>query len=277
MYDLLYDLVKAKNLLEANLVLKKIDDGLSKNEVNRSTFCKKLSQAIIQWTMVEKIDLLNKTKPKYHIYHSNKSIPPYLFSYGLTIGKVREMRKNIKDRIKDIDETIIEPSCVRLTVEDEEKILSVLSNKFPFLEIITASKTLDIININNTYRLYNSMCGISGDSASFVIYMYNMKDKAIAPEYVFLHELGHVLQFALTDSNLIVPDGFIEFNKSVLKKDLGQGNNGTVEIFADMFAISVMHGTDLCKFNPFSTPNEFNEACVKFFVKLTEKYSGTVE
>lgn len=253
MYDTIYDLVKSEDLLEANRLLKMIDNALTSQSITRSNFCRALSQAVIEWSAIGRYeDIFAGIRPEYHIYSASNAIPPYLASYGLALGKVRETRKNIRLLIADIDNTVIKPSGISMSLEDEEQVLSTLSNKFPFfLEIISANKTLNILNINNTHRLFNSMCGVSENAASFVVYMFNMKDCSIAPEYVFLHELGHVLQIALTGSDLLVPNEFIDFNNSLPKVNLEQGTYDAVEAFADTFAIAVMHGTSLCGFNPF--------------------------
>ena len=275
MYDTIYGLIEANDLLEANHLLKIIDNALANQSINRSAFCKALSKAIIEWSANSRFeDITTGTRPKYHIFPASNSVPHYLASFGLSLSSVQEMRKNIKHLIADIDETITGPSGICLSIKDEEKVLSTLSNKFPFWEIVSANKTLDILNINNTHRSFNSLCGASGDASSFIVYMFNMKDSSVIPEYVFLHELGHVLQISLTGSDKLVPTEFIEFNK-LIKVILEQGTYESAEVFADTFAIAVMRGTDLCKFNPFPFPDELNKTFEEFYAKLFERYRGT--
>jgi hypothetical protein len=103
-----------------------------------------------------------------------------------------------------------------------------------------------------------------------------MKDTSFAPEYVFLHEFGHILQISLTNSNLSVPNEFIEFNNTILNVKLEQGSEEAIESFADTFAIAVMRGTDLYRYNPFPFPDTLNEIFEKFHFKLIEKYYDIV-
>ena len=276
MYDLIYNLVKSKDLLEANSLLKMIDRTLTNEDVNRPDYCKKLSQAIMQWAVMWiEGSIFTGVRSKYRIFPANRAIPYYLASFGLAVGKVRDTRKNIAKLIADIDKTIIEPSGISLSAEDEEEILSVLSTKFPFWEIVSPNSPLDILNINNSHRLFNSMCGASGDASSFVVYMFNMKDDTAAPEYVFLHELGHALQIALTGSDSLVPTEFIEFNNTLPDVRMEQGDRGVPELFADTFAIAVMRGTDLWHYSPFPFSDALNELFEKFFTALFEKYRAS--
>ena len=275
MYDVIYDLVDSKCLLEVNRKLKLIDAALTNQDVNRSIYCKKLSQAIIERTLMGRGDIFDVgERPKYHIYPFGKSIPAYLASYGLSIGKVREMRKNIKCLINVIDDTIVEPSGNYLAEKDEERILSILSDKFPFWEIVANNRSMDILNIHNSHRVYSSLCGTNETATSFVIYMFNMRDKSMMPEYVFLHELGHALQMALTGSNLIVPDQFINFNNSLPNVKLEQGTYDASEAFADTFAIAVMRGTSLADFDPFGFPDTLNEVFEKFYIDFFKNIKG---
>ena len=273
MNDLIYDLVQANDLLEVSRILKMINEGCA-NQKNRSAFFKKLAQTVIEWTVLGRGDLFAGEKPRYYIHAANKSVPIYLASVGLTpANNVRKIQKIINELISDIDKTIAEPSGISLTVDAEEKILSVLSSKFPFWKVVPASTALDIININNTHRSFNSVCGVSGDATTFYIYMYNMKDSSTMPEYVFLHELGHVLQISLSGSGTLVPEEFIEFNETVLSTTIKQGSLEAIETFADTFSIAVMHGTDLSSKNPFPFPDRLNECFVKFYDQLLNKYS----
>jgi hypothetical protein len=102
--------------------------------------------------------------------------------------------------------------------------------------------------------------------------MYNIKDDSIAPEYVFLHELGHVLQVAITGSDQLVPEEFINFNNSLPNVNLKQGDCEAPDLFADTFAVAVMQGTCLHQFNPFPFSDQLNETFETFHTKLLEKH-----
>jgi hypothetical protein len=127
MYDMIYEIVKLDNLLEVNTFLKLFDDALTKKIVDRTMFCKELSKALYNWAYTRRIDTLNmKEKPKYYICEQQYSIPDYLISFGLALGKVREVRNNIKKIIIDIENNIIKPSGNYLSMDIEKTIIELI-------------------------------------------------------------------------------------------------------------------------------------------------------
>ena len=99
--------------------------------------------------------------------------------------------------------------------------------------------------------------------------MYNMKNISFIPEYVFLHELGHALQAAMSGSVLTVPDEFIDFHNSLPGTPrIEHGNTDAPELFADAFAIAVMRGTELYRFDPFHFSDGLNGLLEAFFEEL---------
>ena len=274
MYDMIYDLLRSEDLLEAKHHLEMIDKFLDRQDVNRSAFCKKLAQSLNEWLfLLSNENIFEDKKPEYYIYQTKVSLLYYLASNDLTLGRVREMRQNIKRLITYIDETSIPPSGRFLAVEKEEKILSVLFMKYPYLEIVSANRPLVVLNFNSTNRASNSFCGTDEGVKSSVILMYNMKDNSVIPEYVFLHELGHALQIALTGSADDVPNEFIEFHNSMpYTEKINQGGKDATELFADTFAISVMRNTKLSCFDPFHFSDPLNAHFEAFYFKLFDKY-----
>jgi hypothetical protein len=271
---MIYDLLRSEDLLEAKHHLEMIDKFLDRQDVNRSAFCKKLAQSLNEWLfLLSNENIFEDKKPEYYIYQTKVSLLYYLASNDLTLGRVREMRQNIKRLITYIDETSIPPSGRFLAVEKEEKILSVLFMKYPYLEIVSANRPLVVLNFNSTNRASNSFCGTDEGVKSSVILMYNMKDNSVIPEYVFLHELGHALQIALTGSADDVPNEFIEFHNSMpYTEKINQGDKDATELFADTFAISVMRNTELSCFDPFHFSDSLNAHFEAFYFNLFDKY-----
>ena len=273
MTDIIQELLEAKDLLEASSRLKIIDDALEKQAVNRSEFCRELTLRIIEWAVRGKPDPVFETPhPYYSIYKPYSSVSAYIASFGIALGGVRETRANIKKLITEIDETIVKPSGNCITVENEEKVLSTLTEKFPnYWQIVSANRKLEIINVNNSHRQYNSTCGTNDDATAFIVYMFNMKDKSLLPEYVFLHELGHALQIAVTGSYTLVPDEFLSFNNSLPNASIEQGDSIAPELFSDTFAIAVMRGSYLHDLIPFPFSDALNELFESFHTDFLEQ------
>ena len=71
-------------------------------------------------------------------------------------------------------------------------------------------------------------------------------------EYSFIHELGHVLHFALTDSLSIAPEGFTQIQKIMLnEKGIPAINENVCELLADCFAMAATLGPPLEKYNSY--------------------------
>jgi hypothetical protein len=139
-------------------------------------------------------------------------------------------------------------------------------NKFPFFDVIS-QKPLYIFHLANSHKAFNSMSGFGdGEEAGHgVIVMFHMKDQDVSPEYVFLHELGHILQVAITQSPSVVPPVFLRFHNEIGGAPLRESNPDAPEVFADTFAIAVMHGTELEKYNPFSLHEPFCHTFEMFY------------
>ena len=75
---------------------------------------------------------------------------------------------------------------------------------------------------------------------------YRPKENS-SPEYIFLHEIGHLLAYNITGEPDKVPASFIEFNK----KNSPHWQEDLIEVFVDLFSTAVMMETDFAPQNPF--------------------------
>ncbi|RXK87057.1 hypothetical protein [Filimonas effusa] len=94
---------------------------------------------------------------------------------------------------------------------------------------------------------------------------YKPKEKS-SPEYIFLHEIGHLFTYNITGDPNKVPGSFIELNKVInptWKGDL-------VEVFVDLFSFSVMVDTEFASKNPFikKIPPNAQKIIIDYFSKL---------
>jgi hypothetical protein len=98
------------------------------------------------------------------------------------------------------------------------------------------------------------------------IVSYKPKEADSTPEYILMHEVGHLLTFNLTGDAGKVPDSFVEFNKVHAPKWKGD----LVEVFVDLFSIAVMMDTEFAPKNPFPEkfPVRFQNSVKDYFTKL---------
>ena len=72
------------------------------------------------------------------------------------------------------------------------------------------------------------------------------KSKHGFPEFIFFHEVGHMIAHMITGDPKKVPESFIEFSKK-LRPGI---TIDYIENFADLFAVAVMIGTSIADKNP---------------------------
>lgn len=142
------------------------------------------------------------------------------------------------------------------------------ASKRPLLKM---TKTKELINLissflgDNFYRIIdgrhcsiyyipyeNSEFNASFDSNTKSVIVFRTKESGESPEYVFAHEVGHMVHNLVFGYPQEVPPSFIEFNNTFnavffakLPKD------EQVEIYADFFSIALMIDTPYEKYNPF--------------------------
>ncbi len=80
-----------------------------------------------------------------------------------------------------------------------------------------------------------------------VVIYKNDLDSNSNPEYIFMHELGHVVQVRMTKGLTNVPNSFKEAVRGMFKPC---SEEVLAEVFADCFSVAVMKGTSFEEKNP---------------------------
>jgi hypothetical protein len=203
----------------------------------------------------------------YTVVPHTFSSQPFIASFGFRTGQVNETTQSIRNVVDFINENIIQPTGNCLAPQDAVNIINETSMKFPYFDVVGKQGLINILLLDNTHVFFNSLCGVNAAVDASTLFLFNMKDEETSPEYVFLHELGHALQISLTGSVTLVPNAFINFHDQ-LSTGLKQNTPDAAEVFADSFAIAVMHGTYLQDHNPFSFDDKLIELIDYFFIGL---------
>ncbi len=275
MRELIAELINAEELLSARSILKEIDVYLTDNTAKRPAACKALLKAMRE-RAAHLMHIYTLDRKPYSIYRPHFSVPLFLMSFGLS-GKsgVKEVRGGIAKLIEFIDEYVTAPSGRCLTEEQAKAALAEVMRLYPYFEIVGKGRPLPIINLANTNRKYNSLCAMDANGANIMIVMFNLKpgeDGDCSPVAVFLHELGHALHISITGSEEVPPE-FYQF-QSVFSNKLAPGDPMAGEVFADTFALSVMHGGPLQSHMPFEVDAIVAEMVKRFYKGLFQKYAG---
>ncbi|MBS1664891.1 MAG: hypothetical protein JST68_27840 [Bacteroidetes bacterium] len=105
-----------------------------------------------------------------------------------------------------------------------------------------------------------------------IIALYKYKENSY-PEYVFIHEIAHLITHNLTGSPHKVPDSFNEFNKTFHPTWKPRSTDDIIEIFVDLFSIAIMAETEFASRNPLI--DRFSDHGLKmikdYFITLTRK------
>lgn len=155
---------------------------------------------------------------------------------------------------QDILENFVEPSGRQVSTAFIKKILVYLDDNFCFTERVYRRATPTFILLDSSHRSLNSVTALTDNSderGTQFIFLYHLKPGTeFTPEFVLLHELGHVVQNRYGASNA-PPKSFLQFIK---KESLEQLDTYKLcELFADTFAMAIM-----CD-SPFSQYDTINE------------------
>jgi hypothetical protein len=84
------------------------------------------------------------------------------------------------------------------------------------------------------------------------IAVFRTKEEATqTPEYIFIHEFGHILHSTIFKTSKKVPESFVEFNKKMNPKFFEYSKEDQLEIYADLFSVAVMLDSEFRDYNPF--------------------------
>ena len=113
---------------------------------------------------------------------------------------------------------------------------------------ITHQRFLSIYFVPFENKQSNAAFDINTNS----IAVFRTKEKnSQTPEYIFIHEFGHILHSTIFKTSKEVPESFIEFNRNMNAKFFNYSKEDQLEIYADLFSIAVMLDTRFEHLNPF--------------------------
>ncbi len=124
------------------------------------------------------------------------------------------------------------------------------------------NKPLNIFHIPFNHKIYNGHYYPYLNS----IASYKPHTENCSPEYIFLHEVGHLIIYKLAGNPHKVPDSFVEFTRLHNPK----WNDDLVEIFVDLFSVAVMLGTEFEPLNPLIVSRNMDKirGIKEYFVEL---------
>lgn len=268
-FDYLFHIYKCENIKQIRKYLINIKNNFGKLKKKEK---KKYIELILRIVWAMNFDEILETKKEYYIYYNKQSLQRMVLkdliyinidNFDLVIDSILELLSEFNDK----NETS------KITKKDINTVFKILNDKIDMSKILNNIR-LEIYILNYSHKKNNSFSIPSNDFKNFIIVCFYLKNdeeyqKGMNnPIYVFLHELGHIICWIVTQKIMEVPDLFF---KSLNKffPTLDKDNPDALEVFADCFAMYAMHNTSLDIYNPFTSFSEEFYICLeKLFKEL---------
>lgn len=187
---------------------------------------------------------------KYIIIPSHKSPAMYLAQkiFPSKNLKVGTLRATIKATISEFQDKFTEPKSELFNTSKIQECLDLAQTKFNTVNYIQKQKGLIYTLIFDHSHKDNDSVFETYKSGFSVIKLFSSKNEEDYPNpyFVFLHELGHSLHYAITGDFSIIPDFFKKFAEKFSSDTVKKS-----ELFAHFFAIAVLNDTHLAKHSTF--------------------------
>jgi len=127
-----------------------------------------------------------------------------------------EVISGLKDFAARCDE-FTPPVYDAITNAEIKRVLNAAQKEYMMLDVIAPVDPLRILRFNNSHVEHNSQCGFpTNPERPSTIFLYHPREQGTYDRvFIFAHELGHALHFALTRDIEIMPEGFEQFNESI--------------------------------------------------------------
>lgn len=272
--ELIKEIFKINKIKDYINYLERIQEkwnSLGKKE--KKVFLNNIHEAFYFYFMSLRVDYNLFNEKPYTVYKPKDSMKYFITKQFCGMQKIDEVNKYI-DELKFLLSNFTDKhNTERVSKNDIDNLFNLVYQKYPKLEEIFSSVEIEILLFNNTDKISNSLTTPSLDNKHFTIYCLYMKDEPDRKRvedfhyYVFLHELGHILCWLVTNKNQ-VPSSFIEETKESYA-GLTIDNPDALEVFADSFAMLVMHESNYAYANPFEHFHENHYVVLKkYFDKL---------
>jgi len=264
--EIITKILESQDLFELANRLEKFLGFLKDIQNHRNNILYELYDPLFSWYFDKSFYLKNP----YIIFEGNEGIRLYLKNRWQFYNSYRKNRECLLTVISEIREKIIRPQGQRITVKEIESIMDTLDQKFSFVEKVIDKKHIEIVMLDHSHACWNNFTSISriNDIRYYrIITTHIRKESPHSEQYSFLHELGHILHFVLTDSFNALPEGFTKIQRIMFnQRDIPPSNEEMCELFADCFAIAAIYGSHLEKYDPYDMILDVDKAIITAYI-----------
>ena len=192
--------------------------------------------------------------PGWSVVEGNAACIMYLYRNWMFAEKAEENAAQLKALANDLIENYEDCEEKLLTAELAAETTSIADRVYDFSHRVLKNQHLFIFLFQARHKNEDSFCrcmNMPGGSVVADIYMLiPHKDLKATPQSMFLHELGHCVNIALTGNPEVVPEDFALVTSLI---GMNQDNCDVSEFFAHCFAMSLLIEQDLLNADPFKT------------------------
>ncbi len=190
--------------------------------------------------------------PVWSIVEGNTACMMYLYRNWSFSQKVEENAARLAALADDIIENYEVCDDIFLTAEVATETMKIAERVYDFSKQVLRNWHMFIFLLQAKHRNEDSFCRCmkmaDGSVAGDIYMLVPHKDHEATPQSMFLHELGHCVNIALTGNPEVVPEDF-----ALVMKLIGadKAKCDIPEFFAHCFAMSLLIESELLSADPF--------------------------
>jgi len=214
--------------------------------------------------------ILYENENLYSFFDENESVLIYLDLLWPQNKSCKQSRKQLMKIIEDISIQITEPQGPIISNDSINKIMNYLNTECDFCSAVLKNKLFFILRFPYSNKKWNACCYTTCNKTNLIshhLFLYHVNlDELSSSEYVFLHELGHFLQIAVTADATVVPKSFLEIAEPFFPGIRNDFPEQAPEIFADCFAMGIMVNSPFEAHDPYTGIRKEDKKLFKLYM-----------
>lgn len=207
--------------------------------------------------------------PGWSVVEGNTACMMYLYRNWAFAKKAEENAAQLKALADDLIENYEDCEEELLIAELAAETMGIADRVYDFSHRVLKNQHLFIFLFQARHKNEDSFCRCmnmtDGSTVADIYMLIPHIDYEATPQSMFLHELGHCVNIALTGDPEAVPEDFemVTFLIGVNQKDCNVS-----ELFAHCFAISLLMELDLLNADPFKTVPQNHKQMFRTYFKI---------
>jgi len=217
----------------------------------------------------------------YQVTQKEDIVTPYLLTNWAFYNTAEDNYRHLRNLSRTI-RTLFEPSStIGITESSVHQIMKHIECRFGYCSSVLKTEPLRILITNDGFKEGNSLvmslqieAGADYLSQNDAIILTHLKDN-ISPEFVFLHELGHILHLRLTRqyATYTPPKSFEIIMDKLFSRAINKPEQVKAELFAECFAMAALYNSEYSHYDHINyIRDEHKMLCFHYFKVLLNTY-----